>query len=258
MSHHKIAGEETEDYAAISIDYGFLNESASETESIPILCVKDSMHRWVAGHIVPKKGVDEFAVEVLTNELVQSGHARIHLRSDQEPAILALKEAAAARARLKGIEVVMEEPALHDSRGNGAAESAVKEIKDQTRTLLASTASKYGMELKGDHFLVPWLVRYAGQVINRCRRGADGKTAYELRKGRSFKREIPPFAERIMYMLALAGTTARVDPRWAEGVYVGLSDRTDEALIATADGIVKARTVRRREKDRYDKEVLRT
>eukprot|EP00971_Amphidinium_carterae_P287343 5704036-Amphidinium_carterae.2 len=110
---------------------------------------------------------------------------------------MALKDAAAARVRLKGVEVVLEESALHDSRGNGAAESAVKEIKDQARTLIASVANKYDMELKGDHFLIPWLVRYAGQVVNRCRRGVDGHTAYELRKGRGFKRAIPPFAERI-------------------------------------------------------------
>eukprot|EP00971_Amphidinium_carterae_P263384 5225731-Amphidinium_carterae.1 len=88
MAHHRVAGEEAGDYAAISIDYGYLNEKESEVDAAPILCVKDTQHRWVAGHVVTKKGVDEFAVEVLANELVQSGHTRIHLRSDQEPSIM--------------------------------------------------------------------------------------------------------------------------------------------------------------------------
>eukprot|EP00971_Amphidinium_carterae_P145466 2882738-Amphidinium_carterae.1 len=79
------------------------------------------------------------------------------------------------------------------------------------------------------------MIRYAGQVINRCRRGVDGKTAYELLKGRSFKRAIPPFAERIMYMIPQTGSTAHVDPRWDDGIYMGLSDRADEALVATEE-----------------------
>eukprot|EP00971_Amphidinium_carterae_P343255 6482905-Amphidinium_carterae.3 len=68
------------------------------------------------------------------------------------------RRAQSKRSRTKPGQILPEESALHDSRGNGAAESAgcaVKEIKDQARTLLASTSSKYGLELKGDHILMP-------------------------------------------------------------------------------------------------------
>ena len=68
------------------------------------------------------------------------------------------------------------------------------------------------------------MVRYCGQMLNRFRRGFDGKTAYERQKGRAFQRKVPPFEEKILYQLP--GVTsrshgpARVEPRWEDGVYV--------------------------------------
>ena len=149
----------------------------------------------------PGKGVDEYAVEVLTSELLHSGHAGVTLKSDQEPSILALKAAAAARAKLQGVAVFMEEAPAYDSRSNGLAEAAVREAKNQIRTLVAASAGHYGQDLGGDSVLMPWLVAYAGSVLNRARVGIDGKTAYELRKGRRHQRTLPIFGERVFYQI---------------------------------------------------------
>ena len=46
---------------------------------------------------------------------------------------------------------------------------------------MSALNAAYKHTFTGEDALVVWLVRYAGQALNRFRRGADGKTAYELR-----------------------------------------------------------------------------
>ena len=114
----------------------------------------------------------------------RGGFAEVLVRWDNELAILALKESAATVLKLACINVKAEESALYDSQCNGLAESAVKDVKDAVRTNLACLVRRCGQEFQGGHPVLPWLVMYSVAMVNRCRRGPDGKTAYELRKGR--------------------------------------------------------------------------
>ena len=51
--------------------------------------------------------------------------------------------------------------------------------------------------------MLVWAVRYAGQMLARSQRSTlDGKTAYELRKGKPYRRQLPPFGEAVAYMEA--------------------------------------------------------
>ena len=93
-----------------------------------------------------------------------------------------------------------------------------------------------------------WLVMYSVAMVNRCRRGPDGKTAYDLRKRRKFARALPYFAEKILFMvLGVTKGVARVEPRWEDGVFLGVSDRSDELHVGTERAMHMVRTVRRRE-----------
>ena len=87
----------------------------------------------------------------------RGGFAEVLVRWDNELAILALKESAA---------------------------TALKLANDAVRTNLASLVRRSGQEFQGGHPVLPWLVMYSVAMVNRCRRGPDGETAYELRKGR--------------------------------------------------------------------------
>ena len=52
-------------------------------------------------------------------------------------------------------------------------------------------------------------------MVNRCRRGPDGKTADELRKGRKFARALPHFAEKLLFVVpGVTKGVARAEPRW--------------------------------------------
>ena len=59
-----------------------------------------------------------------------------------------------------------------------------------------------------------------------------------------FARALPHFAEKILFM---SERVARVEPRWEDGIFLGVSDRSDELHVGTERGMHKVRTVRRRE-----------
>ena len=48
-----------------------------------------------------------------------------------------------------------------------------------------------------------------------------------------------------------------MEPRFLEGVFLGLTDRSDEIIVHCSEGVRKARTIRRRpEEERWRKEAL--
>ena len=140
------------------------------------------------------------------------------------------------------MNVKAEESALCDSQSNGLAESAVKDLKDAVRTNLACLVRRFGQEFPGGHPVLIWLVKYSVAMVNRC------KTACELQKGRKFARALPHFAEKSLF--TIPGVTkgmARVEPTWEDGIFLGVSDRSDELHVGTEKGMHKVRTVRRHE-----------
>ena len=138
---------------AIATDYGYLFERddlLQEAAGAPILVSKCDRDRWFGAAIVPTKGADEYAVAELKNDVIGSGFTEILVRSDNEPAILALKESAATALKLAGVNVKTEESALYDSQSNGLAESTVKDVKDAVRTNLACLVRRFRQEFPRD------------------------------------------------------------------------------------------------------------
>ena len=180
----------------------------------PILVSKCDLDRWIGAAIVPTKGADEYAVAELENDVMCSGFTEVLIRSDNEPSNLALKASTATALKLEGVTIKAEESALYDSQSNGLAESAVKDAKDAVRTNLACLVRRFGQEFTGEHLVLSWLVTYSVATVKRYRRGPDGKTAYELRKGRRFAKALPYFAEKILFMIpGVTKGVARVEPR---------------------------------------------
>ena len=88
-----------------------------------------SATKFLFAHAVLTKGPGEnrYAADAIAGSIAWLGHVRVILRSDNEPALVSLKEALAQRLRvMHGTRVVMEESARYDPQSNGAAESAVK------------------------------------------------------------------------------------------------------------------------------------
>jgi hypothetical protein len=232
----------------VAIDYAYLGDPAkdSEDKASPILVLRSGRDRWTYSEVYPAKGVQNpWCAKRLAVELAMLPWTRFIFKSDQEPAILALKaEALKILKVLAAKEVVLEESPVGDSQSNGLAECAVREVKGVVRSLRWALEELHGMKVENTSTVLPWLVRHAGSMISRTRRGADGRTAFELRKGRCYRRRLPPFGEKVLYLEA-GKLKSQLQDRWHEGIFLGVQDRSDEVLVGTREGVFKARTLRR-------------
>ena len=100
-------------------------------------------------------------------------------------------------------------------------------------------------------------------INRRTAIGEDGRTPLERLRGRKGRDHMAEFGESVLY-IPLRGNVsdkkkakANMDPRFQDGVFLGLSDRSDEIIIYGPEGVRKARTIRRRtDEERWRKDEL--
>ncbi len=85
-----------------------------------------------------------------------TGYSSFLYKSDQEPAILDLKNKFKKAGMIK---VAMEESPVGDSQSGGSIENAIKQIQGMMRTYKLAVESKIKAEIPEDHPLIAWLVK---------------------------------------------------------------------------------------------------
>ena len=111
--------------------------------------------------------------------------------------------------------------------------------------------------LPAKHPIVAWMVQCAGAQLARFAVGADGMTAYRRHRGKEYNREIPEFGECIHYMPVKRGRLLKLEPRFEDGVFLGIREESDELFVGTPDGVYKVRNVRRKPmSQRWDKKFM--
>ena len=90
-----------------------------------MLVLKDSRSEVALSRVVPKKGKDTYAIERLQKYIANLGYKKLILKSDNEVAIVALKEAV---KRERDQDIVLEESPAYDFMGNGEVEKQTQEI----------------------------------------------------------------------------------------------------------------------------------
>ena len=96
------------------------------------------------------------------------------MKSDQEPAILSLKDSVKSEAR---IDVVLEESPEDESKSSGEIERAIQTVQGQIRTMKDRLESRYGQRIAGEHLCLPWLIAHASDTVNSFHVYNDGKSA---------------------------------------------------------------------------------
>ena len=194
-------------------------------------------------------GDSSWLVKDMHQELKSWGHpggARnaLILKSDGEPAIVAVRE---ALARCHGGRVTPEQPPVGEHQANGAAEEAGKNVRDHARVLKIDLQSKIKRKIRFDEPIMPWLIRWASMAVSRFQPGKDKKAAYERQTGRTCQVEVVPFGETVLYRKPEVARDRHqaLEERWDKGVWLGHARSTNAVLIATDDGVIKAWGVRR-------------
>ena len=222
-------------------------------KGMPIVVMKDKELKMKYARVVPKKGVDPYAVDRIKRDLEQLGHKKVTFKSDQENSTKALKQAVKTATDM---EIITEESPVGEHQANGDVENSVNNIKGQFRTMKDALDTRYNKRWSGEHPAMPWLGQHAADKRNRTRVGADGKTAYRRWKGKSFNKPIAEFGENVWYLKLASAGKDKFNSRWEEGIYMGCINETGETIIGTQFGTVKARDFRRKtfHKDRWDRE----
>ena len=150
--------------------------------------------------VVRHKGVgDDWVPKRLATFLDSLGSSTVTVKSDNEPAIVALVREV-AKMRESGSTTLTENPEEGESQSNHYAEGGINVVKGLIRTLKLSVEERMGHELEPTHPLLPWIVEHAAQLRNRYQVGSDGKTPYERLRGRSIHRPIFEIGESVLYL----------------------------------------------------------
>ena len=251
---HRTIRRDADALPTLSFDYCFLGsknpDEDHEQESAgmtPVIVMHDDVSGSVFAHAVPKKGVDyeelPLAVRAVTHDIYSLGYKRVIFRDDQEPALVAFLQA--VRRALMG-EVVFENSAVGDPQSNGAAERGVQTVKDFSRTLRDALEDRLGRAVAADSALMSWLVTHAATVHRRYAVGSDGRSAYQRNKGKPASAPVVEFGEKVFYKPLSSTRQAADAPRFEFGYFIGLSEVSNEVILAAATGnVVKARCIRR-------------
>ena len=100
-------------------------------------------------------------------------------------------------------------------------------------------------ELREDSPFLTWLVEHAGSILSRCQKGRDGRTPFDKSHGKKPTQEFVPFREKVLARPISSEPLNRMHPRYKFGVWLGVRSNSAECFVGTAEGVDRAREVRR-------------
>ena len=253
----------------VALDYCYLTEKVHHKEtsneskevaktSLTVLVMIETMCRSVWAYACSAKGGSE---EWLVNQIVEDmdtiglAEERIIVKTDQEPSMTDMQKSIAKERAKHG--TALENSRVGDSNSNGKVERAIQDFEGLARTLRSDLESKTASKIKLEDTIVPWLVRHAGHLITICRVRSNGRTAFQMMKGRRTNMKLVPFGESIMFKIPKTSErTGKFEDRWESGCWVGFVMRTGEHLVATSRGVFRVSTIMRRPADQRWSETM--
>ena len=214
-------------------DYFFM--STQEEGSVLMLILKFGRSGRIAATALEGKGDTEHGAKFFKRFIEETGVKRFVNFRDNEPAMLFLKNKAAAACA--EVEAVPKSIPVGDHAPN-QAEPAVRQVKAQMRSVRTALEAKLGMTLHQNDPMLMWIPEFAANTIARYRKGRDGKTPWHRETGRPWRRHSLQFGEKIMIKEAVEriGVGKRDwESRLVEVRYVGHSSRTGALIGLRAD-----------------------
>ena len=128
-------------------------------------------------------------------------------------------------------------------------------LRGVIRTIKCHVESCTQKGLREDSSILPWLVEHAGAFCPGVRRvetvGRHSKDCMERSP-----QEFVPIREKVLARPISLEPLNRMNPRYKFGVWLGVRRNSAECFVETAEGVFRAREVRRLEQqDRWDKEA---
>ena len=250
-SHHS-SKTKAERYIPVFVsDYAFIRKPDEDL----LTCLIGRLYpsRAVFSSACDVKGQDDSVVGRLAEFFKNSGVTKLVYKSDQEPAIKSVIEAALTQIGRAGdprvdeevMQLVPEHSAVGESASNGRAERTVQSVEDMIRTYLHALESRLKVKIPSGHPVMRWIVEHAASMLNRFTINPDGVSPYAALHGRNSSERHVEFGEQVFYYVPKRARS-KLCLRWRLGTYLGMAPNTNESFIANVDGnVMKSRSVAR-------------
>ena len=106
---------------------------------------------------------------------------------------------------------------MGSSGSNGFIERGIQSVESQARTIKLAFESHTKAKVPSDHNIVPWIIEYAGVLLNRYSVGEDGKTGYERLNGKVASMPGLEVGERVQWRgnVLANGRKHKLDSGWS-------------------------------------------
>ena len=262
---HRSTGQLAESTVpVVSFDYAFMGDKNTEGQSeevldedskdeamdnevMKLLVGRDARSRVCCAIPVPQKGLNpaEWSVREGLTFLKFLGYTSVVLKSDQEAALRVVMDKMRTH-RGDQTQTMSELSPVGDSKSNGLVERTIQTIEGQIRTLRCAFEARVNRKLTPGGALFSWLVIHAANLINLYEVGKDGKTPYQRLRGRKLHPDLIEFGECVHYLPLNHLDLGKAEPRWKDGVFLGIRIDSGEKLIGTPEGVIKVRSIRRK------------
>ena len=189
----------------VSLDHVYLHNRVGKYRDVQhnlrYLVVIEHTSRRCWAHQVRNKGVNgeaHWVLKRIVQDLENNGlmQSRIMIKTNQEQAIVCVQKAIQElQPDIIPINSAVGEPAC-----NGRAENCIKRVQEKIRTLRRQVERRLGQRLSDNSTIMPWMARWAAELLSKYVPGDDGKTPYERIRKESCKVQLVPFGEAAMYL----------------------------------------------------------
>ena len=187
--HRRLDGRDQLEVPCVVFDYGFFGGEGDE-ETLAVQIAKDVGTKMLFAHVVPKKGVMvNHGVTQLVKDIDRFGHKKLCLKSDGEPALVAIQE----EVRRQRIDETLFKVRLWEIAG------AVQSVAEQIRVPRTALEAKLKAKVPGNHPVIYWLIEHSADLLNKHQKGDDGRTAYHRLRGKSWNHEVVAFVQKVHY-----------------------------------------------------------
>ena len=231
--------------SVLSFDFGFLTRLDVDSK-LTALFICDQFTKLV--HVVPTPSKGGRYLSYLTTELCRfvmyTQHKSIILRTDSEPATLALLDSARKALTSFGIACAVETAPVGSHQSNGAAEKTVHLVRQLANCFMQQLEKNGGSErpvFKALHPMTAWSLIHAAWVRNHYV-VQEGQTAFERAFDRMYHGKICSFGEVV---LGFVKTTKKGAPSWRKGIWLTKSTNNDVHVVAFGEHVFCTRSIRR-------------
>jgi hypothetical protein len=219
-------------------------------ETLPVLVVREVHSKMVLSAGTPSKSTGNFIARLCLAFLREIGceSCDVIVKSDNEAAItFIIAEVGRMRAATGGGKWMVENSPVGSSASNGVVERAIRSVTQQARVMKDGLEHKAKMLIGARHPLMPWIVEYAGHLLNRFEVSQDGTTAYERLKGQSARTFGIEFGESVLWKRrAVGGALAKATCLWEDGVFLGIRGASGEIIFGDEKGVWKTHSITRK------------